>query len=150
MERPDEPDPRVGRHLCGDGEGEGDRGEERQAGRRGVRKERRRGKQKDYCPTWLSSYENWDGDLYLENEEDYSDAISEFNYFCWQGRGGIKKAPSLPGPGTLQPVSSAYNKNVFLGPSASFNLLSACFPPTLISNLYSIEETPRYDKTNLI
>ena len=144
-ERPDDPEPGDGRHLRGDGEGVRSRGEERQeVGRRGVRGlARRQGKQKDYCPTWL--FDNWDGNLFLERyeDQDQSDAVWDFNQFCWQGAGGIRDCPSLPS--NLQPVSSV-NKNVFLGDEQSsvVNLLSACFPPHIISNLHRIEETPRY------
>ena len=145
-----EPEPGEG-DLRGDGEGTRSRGENHRdvrvgEGRRGEASvKRRRQKQKDYSPTWLFPYENWDTDLCLASYQSKSecDAVSDFNYFCWQGPGGIKN--NSPLPGNLQPVASS-NKKVYFagGVSSSINLLSACFPPQIMSNLSGIEETPRY------
>ena len=53
-----------------------------------------------YCPSWLqmnflpkySDTENQD----KVSESDLSDIVSNFNSYCWQGRGGLKVAPVLP------------------------------------------------------
>ena len=64
-----------------------------------------RHQQQEYIPTWFS-HGDWSSDnkRNFKSDTDSLNAISDFNYFCWQGPGGLKDPPRLPD--TVKPVSS--------------------------------------------
>ena len=112
--RPDDPEPGEGRHLRGDGEGRGVDGG-------GLRDETSAVK--------------------IDSDEDRKNVISNYNYFLWQGPGGLKTAPTLPN--NLEPISKVkrrvYQIDNGLGESSNLFL-----PPKTLTSLTGIETAPRY------
>ena len=67
--------------------------------------------------------------------------ISDYIAFLWQGPGGLKSAPNLPG--NLSPVGNCREQvRSCVGTQAAVTRLSR--PPKAVSSLITIEKTLRY------